>query len=167
MSDAGHDFPHDTVLDGPVRDAEDGAPTASYAERLAVAEAQVEALADSFESWARGDLAALQDALQGAGQMSRRRQELDRIFKIAHDMKGQGSTFGYNLLTEIAGSLCDFIRRLTELSDADLVVVRHHVSALGVVLEKRIKGTGGELGQQIIARLRQLAEPDDDRPEPA
>ncbi len=167
MCAAGHDFPDDTVLDGPVRDADDGAPTASYAERLAVAEAQVEALADSFESWARGDLAALQVALQGAGQMSRRRQEFDRIFQVAHDMKGQGSTFGYNLLTEIAGSLCDFLRRLTDPTDADLVVVRHHVSALNVVLEQRIKGSGGELGQQIIARLRQLTEPDDDRPEPA
>ena len=167
MCAAGHDFPDDTVLDGPVRDADDGAPTASYAERLAAAEAQVEALADSFESWARGDLAALQDALQGAGQMSRRRQEFDRIFQVAHDMKGQGSTFGYNLLTEIAGSLCDFLRRLTDPSDADLVVVRHHVNALNVVLEQRIKGSGGELGEQVIARLRQLTEPDDDRPEPA
>ncbi len=167
MCAAVHDFPDDAVLDSAVRDADDGAPTASYAERLAVAEAQVEALADSFESWARGDLAALQVALQGAGQMSRRRQEFDRIFQVAHDMKGQGSTFGYNLLTEIAGSLCDFIRRLTEPSDAVLVLVRHHVSALNVVLEKRIKGSGGELGQQIIARLRQLTEPDDDRPEPA
>ena len=163
MSAASHDLPHDTVLDGPVRDADDGAPTASYAERLAAAEAQVDALADSFESWARGDLAALQDALQGAGQVSRRRQEFDRMFKIAHDMKGQGSTFGYNLLTEIAGSLCDFIRRRTDPSDADLVLVGHHVNALNVVLEKRIKGSGGELGQQIIARLRQLTEPDDAR----
>lgn len=146
---------------GPLSDTVEHGPTVSYAERLAAAEAHVTALADSYEVWVREDLAALQVALDGANQRSRRHQAFDRIFKIAHNIKGQGSTFGYDLLTEIAGSLCEFIRRLSEPGDDDLALVRHHVSAIGVVLEQRITGSGGKLGEDLLTRLRHLTDPND------
>jgi hypothetical protein len=39
---------------------------------------------------------------------NRRATEFKRINEIAHDMRGQGGTFGYPLVTTVAGSLYTF-----------------------------------------------------------
>ena len=83
---------------------------------------------------------------------------LDRLYGIAHDMKGQGVTFGYPLATEIAGLICLLLVRRPHLDAAVLKIVQAHVNGLGVVLEQKFTGDGGPLGRQLVDRLRRLAE---------
>ena len=46
-------------------------------------------------------------------------------------------------------------RRKPGFSDADLDLVNAHVEAMRLVLEKEIRGDGGELGNRLGARLEE------------
>jgi hypothetical protein len=71
------------------------------------------------------------------------------IFKQSHDIRGLGSTFGYELMTEIGGSLCTFLEGIERRDDAAMEVVSAHVDALCAVLANNVKGDGGLVGREI------------------
>ena len=68
-------------------------------------------------------------------------------------MKGQGSTFGYPLLTEVGAYACDFLRNKKEITDADLTVLKQVVKDAETVLAEDLMGTGGQIGADIRERL--------------
>ena len=130
----------------------------STADPVSDAEAAVAALAESFIEWITEDIgrarAALGRAQQSAGD---NREDLRAIFEVMHNVKGQGSSFGYNLMTKLGGSLCNYIREAKSSADEkQLRVVAAHFAAMDFVLEKKIQGDGGDIGKQLIGKLDQL-----------
>ncbi len=81
-----------------------------------------------------------------------------RIYRVAHNIKGQGSSFDYPLATEIAAELCRFLHQLAaqagKVSERDLAVISGHGAALDAIARNKVTGSGGELGQRILTRLR-------------
>ena len=71
-------------------------------------------------------------------------------------MKGQGSTFGYDLITLIAGSLCDFIRHIPDATDAELSAVAQHLVVMRVILDVQAKGSGGPFADKMRANLKHI-----------
>lgn len=87
------------------------------------------------------------------------RQEMfDRIFHQSHDIRGMGSTFGYNLVTAIGASLCNFIEAVTECNDAAMEVVSAHADALRAVIGNDVKGDGGPVGLELVESLAKAVE---------
>jgi len=78
------------------------------------------------------------------------------IYGVAHNIKGQGSSFGYPLVTRVGDSLCTLVRQERDFSDADLGVVQTHLDALRLILTKGIKGEGGEVGARLAAHLENM-----------
>lgn len=116
-------------------------------EALARAEAALAGLSHDYLTWAEADIASLRAGL--AGLEGHPAEALDRLYRIAHDMKGQASTFGYPLVTEIAQRLC----RLIETGQAAPDRLHLHVEALAEVVESRLTGDGGAAGRALIGRL--------------
>src|SRR5262249_59846534 len=89
-------------------DSAEGTPMSSLLKR---AEAAVADLARDYPTWALTDVAkaraALDTARDDAGQ---RGAQVEALFRIAHDLKGQGASFGFPLVTRIAQSLCILTR---------------------------------------------------------
>ena len=83
---------------------------------------------------------------------------IKEIYGIAHNIKGQGSSFGYPLVTQIGHSLSTLVRQERAFSDADLGVVQAHLDALRLILIKEIKGEGGEVGARLAARLENMVQ---------
>lgn len=127
-------------------------------EKIAKAEAAVAQLADSYLDWALNDLATLQAQLEAArADEPHRRKRVEELFQTAHDMKGQGSTFGYPLVTQVAKHLCHYVEgHLDRNGLPDLAVVAAHVDALTVILRQRVSGDGGETGQLLVRELETL-----------
>ncbi len=71
-------------------------------------------------------------------------------------MKGQGASFGYELVSTIGSSFCDFLRGREAVSDDAMLIIKAHMDALMVVFEHNLKGDGGELGLSLADRLRGL-----------
>lgn len=122
------------------------------------AEAAVAALADSFLEWINEDIGRAKEALARAQDKPGDNQpELRAIFEVVHNVKGQGGSFGYDLLTKIGGSLCTYLR--DEAASADekqLKVIAAHFAAMDFVLEKNIQGSGDAIGDQLTGKVAQL-----------
>ena len=122
------------------------------------AEAAVAALADSFLVWIGEDIARAKQALAAANDKPGDNQaEIRAIFEVVHNVKGQGGSFGYDLLTTVGGSLCNYLRVETaSASDKQLKVIAAHFTAVDFVLEHNLKGEGGEIGAQLTGKIAQL-----------
>lgn len=121
------------------------------------AEDQLAELAAHYETWAGEQLKEAKQALEVARSMpSGREPQIQAMFSILHDMKGQGTTFGYELITLIGALLCDFIRHIPDATDAELNVIDKHLGAMAVVLDNQIKGSGGDFAEKIKTKLETI-----------
>jgi len=135
----------------------DAKTTDSRADRLAQAEAAINALKGEYAQEVEADVAQLTDMFTSVNRTNTAPNALEELFGIAHNLKGQAGSFGYDLITSIAASLCDLVRGMTGAATArDLKAIEQHVVVLGRVVEKGIVGTGGETGSKIVQSLRDL-----------
>jgi hypothetical protein len=126
-------------------------------ETLARAEEATTALRANYTAWARIDVDQAQALIAAAKtDGDRQREHLDLAYAAMHNIKGQGASFGYPLITRIGQSLCRLIAPPQTLDDAGLKIAQAHVDALKLVLEKKIAGKGGEVGEKLAARLESL-----------
>lgn len=141
MNDGSIDFEMTPDLDSRVRDAE----------------ARIKALTRDYEIWASEDLNDAKQALEVARALPDGRQtQIKKIFGVTHNMKGQGGTFGYELITMIGHSLCNFIRHIPDATDSELKVIDHHLAAMEMVLGNKVKGPGGAFAEKISAKLEHV-----------
>lgn len=145
-------FPQPNALRDKVRVLRPGEPDPVQRADRAVAEQ-----GKAFLDHAREELSALRDACaeieRAPGDMS---GVIARIFTIVHDLKGQGRSFGYDMITDISASLCELVRDCTVLDPSDIKIVRVHIDSLAVVFEHDLRGGGGEQGRHLLERLSGL-----------
>jgi chemotaxis protein histidine kinase CheA len=135
----------------------DTASDKEFGVAVASAQAAVAGLADKYIGWVNDDLARL-DAAIAAVTDGQNADALRDVYGVAHDIKGQGSTFGYHLITEIGQLLCRYTERAIERKKVDRTVIDAHVEAMRTVVDNRIQGPAGELGREIIDALKGVAE---------
>lgn len=125
---------------------------------LRAAEEAVAELAANFTVWAGEDLDRAAAALERAKLAPGTNQShLSEVFGICHNIKGQAGSFGYDLMTRIAGMLCDYIRDIGDAGQEALGIVDGHLMALRFILDNEIEGDGGEVGQKLIDKLSAVA----------
>jgi len=123
-------------------------------------------LSADYQNWALADLAKAEQALAEArGDPATAQPALQRLYGVAHDMKGQGGSFGFPLVTHVAQSLCRLLvspggsSRHVELpaEEATFGLIEVHLKALRLILEKSVRGEGGDVGQKLVAKLQSMA----------
>jgi hypothetical protein len=133
-----------------------GEDDGSATELIARAEAAIAELRRDYPNWALNDVVAARAALDEAvADPALRGPRLQRVYELAHDIKGQGGSFGYDLATRIGQSLCRLLRT-TDRSTVDLALARQHLDALNLIFLKKIDGDGGTMGDRIAQRLETL-----------
>ncbi|ABS63582.1 Hpt domain protein [Parvibaculum lavamentivorans DS-1] len=127
-----------------------------FADLIAQAEAAVDALRDTYRQQLAIDVASLAEVwsrLEGGAPVE---PILDELHSIAHNIKGQGGSFGYDLVTDIGASFCRYLRSSARVTPAELNIVQMHIRMLKTVSDNDISGSGGETGERIIEKLRIL-----------
>lgn len=136
-----------------------GGPGAVDPAALERAEKVIASMTDSYLEWVQEDLKRLQaayDRLTEAADEDARRKVLDEVFQVAHDMKGQGGSFGYDLITAVGNELCRMIERVERPGPAVVDAVKVHVDTIRLVIQDRIKGDGGRQGQAMLDGIRKV-----------
>ena len=120
----------------------------------------LEPLKQEYLGEARDELAALDghiaEAKAAAG--SARRQAIDKIYLISHDVRGMAGSYDYPLLTRIGSSLCRLIEGASDLDPLELEVIELHIGAMRVVLAKRMTGDGGTAGRVLAEGIEAAAQ---------
>ncbi len=131
-------------------------------EAVRKAEAAVAALAENFTEWMRADLdTALASLAKAKDSQPDNAGHVREIFNVCHNIKGQGGSFGYDLITDFGQSLCNYIRDAGSASEQKLKVIEVFLTAIRFILDREIQGDGGQVGKQLQARLRDLTEATD------
>lgn len=78
------------------------------------------------------------------------------VHNIAHNLKGQGASFGYPLITSVAQSLVALLRGQEKSEPRAIKIALAHVTALSTILDKDIQGSGGPRGEDLVKRLGEL-----------
>jgi len=133
---------------------EKGGPGAVDLDALAKAEDVIANLADDYLDWVQEDLKRLEAAYEqlksGEDDV---KKGLDNIFQISHDMKGQGGSFGYDLMTATGDHLCRLVEKMDKAGSRELNMIRVHIDAMRVIITKGLKGDGGNEGRQLLMGL--------------
>ena len=124
---------------------------------LESAQKVVEKIQDEYSDWADEDLAALDQVLRefkagGDDQEA----SLKTLYRLSLDMKGQGGSFGYRMMSEVAARLNDFIAKRNMLSALDIEVVEAHIAALHAIYRQNIRDDGGKLGTALLVGLDKI-----------
>lgn len=125
-------------------------------EMLDRAEKVMTSMAGDYLTWAGEDLQRLQDLYERLERTppAEAKPVLRELFSLAHDMKGQGGSFGYGLVTVIGNMLCRLIEKLeNDWRSSYLAVIKVHVDALRLVISGRMQGDGGRAGENMISGL--------------
>lgn len=133
---------------------EKGGPGAVDLDALARAEAVIANLADDYLDWVREDFVRLEAAydvlVSGKGDDV---ANLEALFQIAHDMKGQGGSFGYDLMTSIGDHMCRLLEKVDKAGPLEIAMIRLHIDAMRVVITKELKDDGGAEGRKLMMGL--------------
>lgn len=122
---------------------------------VASAEAKIIGMKGEYLGWVVGDLeklAALCDV--AIKDKDKRASHVEDLYNKAVEIKGQGGSFGYPLVTSIGSQLCRFIE--TEgfgLDDPKMDVVKVHVETLRLVIMQKMEGDGGPMGEKLMNGL--------------
>jgi chemotaxis protein histidine kinase CheA len=121
---------------------------------LARAQAAVAALSRDYLNWARADLAQCRQHLAAArAEPDQRPQHVDALFGIAHNIKGQGASFVYPLMTRLGQSLCELTRHTHPFGDAALALADAHLEVMAAVLDQEARDDGTESLQAKVTEL--------------
>jgi len=126
-------------------------------ERFAAAEAIVDRLSVEYPAHASRDVERLAEAAAPmAGAAPVQQPLFGEIFRIAHDIRGQGAVFGYPLMSRLAGSLCMAMRTLGPRDAAMTTIIDSHIAGMRALLAHGVTGAGCRPALTIATALELL-----------
>ena len=135
-----------------------GGPGAVDLDTLNRAEAVIADMTGNYLEWTAQDLAKIHQALEDLkAEKKDHKDALARIFQLSHDMKGQGGSFGYTLMTILGRTLCTFVEKREDAGPAEVEVIQLHINAMDLVIARQMKGDGGKEGEQLLEGLGLVA----------
>lgn len=139
-----------------IKDKVSLSPTGVNPQTLEQADKVLASLGNEYLSWVHDDLQKLQDIYDrlAATSAAEAKPVLQEVFALVHDMKGQGGTFGYTLVTIVGNMLCRLIERLEDRwRTSYLAVIKVHVDTLRLIIAKEMAGDGGKEGEHMLKGL--------------
>jgi chemotaxis protein histidine kinase CheA len=117
------------------------------------AERALDQLSVAFDSWLVEEVTSLtkaRDAVHTQGLSPETRKELHRT---AHDLKGQGQTYGYPLITHVCSTLCKLLETAIHPDLIPVDLIDHHVNAVRNIMKMKVKTTDHPKSLAVVNRL--------------
>lgn len=123
-------------------------------EAIRRAEASLQALSTNFDEWIKDEVAKLTSA-HAAFTSDPTSETLKAVYGAAHDLKGQGATYNYPLITDLAGLLCKLLDDATvDFAVKHKALVVAHVQATQAALSEEKHTQEEPEAKALIATLK-------------
>ena len=120
---------------------------------IAKAEAALKSLAGNFSQWLQDEITKLDAARQEVKVQGMTPETMENLYLRAHDLKGLGTTYGYQLITRIAGSLCKLIDEKDKRLSAPMSLVDAHIDGIKAAVRDDIKSDDHPVGSVLVEEL--------------
>ena len=126
-------------------------------EKIAQAEAAIAALTDQYIPVLKSEIRRLESlAAEARRRPGGNGALMLEIYRIAHNIKGQGGSFGFHLVTDIGASLCEVTREPGARDGGEIDVIDRHLEAMSFVVSEDLRGDGGDAGRRILEKIGTL-----------
>lgn len=120
---------------------------------LARAEEALSNLSSQFGQWLQDELAKMDAARAAIHADGYTPQTAEGLYFRAHDLKGLGSTYGYPIITQIAGTLCKLTDTPEKRVKAPLYLIDAHIDAIKAAVRDGVKDDSDPTGRVVVAEL--------------
>ena len=120
---------------------------------IAKAEAALKSLSGNFAQWLNDEIAKLENARQAIRDAGQTAETMESLYLRAHDLKGLGATYGFPLITRIAGLLCRHIDDKAKRLDVSMPLLDAHIDAIKTSARDDIKTDDHPIGQALVQDL--------------
>ena len=126
----------------------------------AISQAQAELLQaePDYIAWAHADILHLQQAYEQLGKRPDDAAALTALSDAAYTIHSQAGIFGYQLGSEVAFLLIEYLGAHREFNADNLVVIRKHIDAITTIFKQNIKDSGQSIAMEIVASLKKLTQ---------
>ena len=125
---------------------------------VARAEAALNGLSDQFESWMHKECDRLGAAFEQVRMLGFNATTRDELFRAAHDIKGDGATFGFPIAAAAADSLCRILEHAPDMASVPADLIGHHVHAINAIVREHHKLGVSSTAAELSKRLRGVAD---------
>lgn len=122
---------------------------------IAKAEAALKSLSGNFSQWLNDEIVKLDAARQQVKAEGVTAETMESLYLRAHDLKGLGTTYGYQLITRIAASLCRLIDEKDKRLTASMALVDAHIDAIKASVREEMKSDDHPVGSALVMALEQ------------
>ena len=120
---------------------------------LAKAEAALKGLSNNFDQWMADELSKLDAARARITAEGFTAETGENLYFRGHDLKGLGSTYGYPLVTRIAGSLCRLIDDPDTRLTAPVFLLEAHIDGINAAVRGKICDVDHPVGKTLVEEL--------------
>ena len=120
---------------------------------IAKAEAALKSLSGNFTQWLNDEIAKLEAARQTVRAEGITDENMESLYLRAHDLKGLGATYGFPLITRIAGLLCRLIDDKSKRHQAPMPLIDAHIDAIKAAARDDIKNEDHPVGKILVQEL--------------
>lgn len=120
---------------------------------IAKAEAALKSLSGNFGQWLNDEINKLDAARQTVRTEGVTADNMESLYLRAHDLKGLGATYGFPLITRIAGLLCRLIDDKSKRSSAPMGLIDAHIDAIKAAARDDIKTEDHPVGKILVQEL--------------
>jgi hypothetical protein len=125
---------------------------------LAQAQAEIDRRKPEFVNWLGRELQTLNTTIKQAEEHPGASSSVDQAAYHARQLRDVGSTMGYELLTFVAGNLCDILDAIGAGAQYDKESIDCHLDALSLVTQRPYQGLRPEQLPELSRGLRRVFE---------
>lgn len=126
---------------------------------MARAEAAAKALSQQYPMLVQPELERARAAsatLAAAKSEETARQAASKVYAVADDLKGQGGSYGFPLVSSVAASLCHLTLNAKTFEAQLSQAVNVHIDAIALVIKNVIKNPEDPEGKRLVSQVETL-----------
>lgn len=124
---------------------------------LAKAEKAMEDVKPQVEAHMKNEVARLSELMaKVTASGGQDRAILEEMYRTAFELKGQGTSAGYGMLTRFGDSLCRYIEAQQNMGAKEVAIVKAHADSIAAIMGRAIKGDPNPIGLAIAAELEKV-----------
>ena len=111
-----------------------------------------------FRPYAEKYLKGIENALKQAKKTDskeKKKQAIDFMSNHIMQLKANGGMFGYDLISMISDVALNFIETSAHANEDLYKIIEAHNNSLSLIIKNELKGTGGDIGPQLVSELQQ------------
>jgi len=121
------------------------------------AEQAIDDLKGELTGWVTEDVNRLVEAQQAYTKQSDA-ETLGDLYRAAHDLKGQATTFDFPLVSRVAASLCKLTDDTNFGLPLPLSLIAAHIDAIKVIVRDNLKDPSDQMATVLSAELERQVE---------